>query len=97
MAGLYDNETGLYLHELSLEKGYWFQNDEGDLYIIPNPMFGLRDTEGPGDDTEEELNAAIGGGMFLKVNPEQVAEDLGLEYVPPGLKRFDPQTGYYVA
>lgn len=97
MAGVYDNEQGCYLQDPGLERGYWFQNDDGLLYIVPNPAFGIQDPVGPGDETEEKLNAAIGGGVFLKANPERIAEDLGLEYVPPGLKRFDPQTGYYVA
>lgn len=97
MAGLYDNQQGIYLQELSLEEGYWFQNDDGLLYIVPNPAFGIHDPVGPGDETEEKLNAAISGELFLKANPEQVAEDLGLEYVPPYLKRFDHHTGYYVA
>lgn len=102
MADHYDNERGVYIEDEGLMQGHWFVTEEGFLYIVPNPLFDIIDSVGPGDDIEDQLNEAIGGDKFFELDPKNVAMSIGVDYInldliDPVLKRFDPEVGYFVA
>ena len=101
MSGFYDSEQGQYAQTAGMEKGHWYTNDEGSLYIVPNPCDGHAEIVGPGDETLAALNTiyrkADGQVPFDAMNTESIAKDLGLSVVPDALKRFDTAVGYLSA
>lgn len=98
MPGIYDNEKGVYLEAPGLEKGHWFKDAEGNLFIVPDESYGLAEIEGPDGVILDALNAAYQGiKQLTEINPESIAEDLELDFIPDYLKRFDPEVGHYSA
>lgn len=83
--------------EPCFEKGHWYIDDDGLLYIIPDDSLGLADSIGPDNDTADALNQAYSEVKFEEVDRESLAQSLNLEIVLDVLKRFDPETGYYSA
>lgn len=94
--GPFDNETGKYIETPGFGQGsHWYVDDRDQLYIVPDAEAEI---EGPDTETLQALNKVYREATsFLAVNPEGVAEKLGLEVIPDVLKRFDPDTGYYRA
>lgn len=95
--GLYNNETQRHIKDDCMEKGHWYVNDAGYLYIVPNDLYGIAEIEGPDGDVLDALNKCYREASFDTIDPEQVAEALGLEVVAEVLKRFDSEAGYYHA
>lgn len=93
MPGLYDNETGKYLYQEHLDKGDWFEDEEGFLYIIPRPDV-VAEIDGPDNAIMVELNRLCRehGGVS-----DEDAERLGFTRVDDVLKRFSDEDGFYHA
>ena len=91
--GPFDNEKGVFLQAPGYEEGHWFvSNTTGDAFIVPKCDAEI---EGPDGEVVDELNAVYREQSFDQVDPEAVAEQLGLSVVPDVLKRFDSRVGYY--
>lgn len=97
MSGPYDNESQVYLASECLAHGHWYLDEDGMLYIVPNPQYGLAEIEGPDDEICSLLGKVYQAKEFAEVDPEEVAKMHDLEYVSPVLHRFTEQTGYYSA
>jgi hypothetical protein len=95
---MFNNETGLYDNVPWLEHGLWCEDANGTLYIIPNDRHGHAEIHGPGDDTEDALNALCRTATNAEGFPDPAqVEALGLTIIPDALKRFGPEDGYYHA
>ncbi|WP_432263096.1 hypothetical protein [Cupriavidus sp. TMH.W2] len=90
----FDNEISRYLKTPALEHGHWY-TDDGLLFIMPNPLYGLCDSVGPDDANEETLNSLYGENGFDRIDPNEVARNLGLNIIHDWQKRFDPGVGYF--
>jgi hypothetical protein len=95
--GTRDEETGIFFKSPGLENGHWYLDDDGYLYIVPNDNYDIEETAGPDNETVDALNALYREKDFDSINPDEVAEKLGLEFVHDVLRRFDPQSGFYTA
>lgn len=94
MPGLYNNETECHEPADWLENGMWFEDEHGNLYIVPTPDAGA-EIEGPDGPIIEQLNLICreNGGIVTIEDGER----LGLTYIHDFLRRFDPDNGYYHA
>lgn len=95
MAGHFDNESSRYLETPALEHGHWYTDDDGMLFIMPNPKYGLCDSVGPDDVNEQTLNNIYSDKDFDRIDPNEVAVNLGLNFIQDWQKRFDPAVGYF--
>ena len=97
MPGLYANDDRRYIEVPSLEHGHWYTDDDGALFIMPDPQYGLCDSVGPDDVNAETLTHLYSKTAFDKLDPNEVSRNHGLTAIPNVLKRFDPQIGYFTA
>lgn len=88
------------------EHGHWyFREDDGALFIVPDDRHGLAETYGPDDETLDKLNEIYRSleekwkspNWFDKVDTHIVQAITGLTYVPEYLHRFDQTAGWYTA
>ena len=91
--GLYDNHTGEYAECEWLTEGFWFVDEDGNLYIIPQKGV-VAESEGPDTDLCDELGRLVEEHGEV---PVDAWDRLGVAPVPEILKRFDPWWGYYNA
>lgn len=89
----YDNAAGQCVRSSNLDNGHWYQDGEGNLYIVPDNG----EIEGPDNDVLEKLNSAYRVRSFYDVNEDEMARNLGLEVVYSWQQRFDPVKGYFAA
>jgi len=95
MPGTFDNETRVYLFEEWYDEGDWFEDKEGFLYIMPTDDYGTAESLGPDNKTEDWLN-----WHYREYNERPTEEELtthGLHDIPPVLRRFDSDCGFYHA
>lgn len=97
MPGPYDNESARYIEDEGFEKGHWYQDMAGALYIVPDDTYGIREIEGPDGETLNALNRTYRGKAFGTVNQIKIAKLLRLEIIQDVLKRFSAESGYYSA
>lgn len=100
MASNYDNDTQTHFEMPGLDKGHWYQDEEGAIYIVPHPKYGTAEIEGPDSGVLDQLNEiyrAVDDSEFDEVDTEEVAHKLDIIVIDDFLKRFDPETGYFSA
>jgi hypothetical protein len=98
MAGLYDNDKGVYIEEPCMMHGHWYVDPEtNQLFIVPNDDFGSAEIIGQDEEIVERLNVYYRGTSMKDVDTELVESILGLERVPETLFRFSEDIGYFTA
>lgn len=95
--GTRNEETGEYIFSEDLDNGHWYQDQNGNLYIIPDERNGIEGSQGPEGRVMTELNAVYRQKGFDHVDPDALANELGLEFISPVLHRFDEESGFYSA
>jgi hypothetical protein len=91
--GPYDNEAGVYMDNPTIIQDWqWITDEAGNLYLVPPP----------GTVAEIEGDGPAGGiiAHLARVHgriPQSILQMLSLYNVPPPLRRFTPEDGYYVA
>lgn len=93
MSGMFNNETGRYEEADWLLNADWFDDEEGNLYIVPLPEV-VAECEGPDNETMDKINACCRDHDRLT---HEDCDKLRLTRVMDILKRFNSQDGYYHA
>lgn len=93
--GTRDESTQLFIFSESVDKGHWYHDQDGLLYIIP--ASDDEESLGPDNETMTALNAVYRESDFEKVDPNELAAKMNLDYIPEVLHRFDEESGYYSA
>lgn len=92
--------------EPCFENGHWYlRESDNALFIVPDDRLGLAETYGPDDDTLQLLNdqyrllqgKSTDPNWFDFVDTSIVQTCLGLTFVHPWQRRFDPQLCWYTA
>ena len=90
---MFDNALGYYVDVSWLREGVWYEDGAGALYIVP-PVGVVADCEGPDNAVMDAIIQACHDEGELTT---ATLRDLGLVVIPAGMKRFDPEYGYYHA
>jgi len=90
--GPYDDTNGRYTPDEEFERGHWYRDEQGMLYIVP---CGQAEIAGPDNETSDKLNNVYREQGFDKVDPCDLARELMLDYVWDSFKRFSPDVGYF--
>lgn len=92
--GIRDETTQRYIFSEDVDRGHWYYDQDGLLYIIPA---GDDESLGPDNAIMDSLNAAYRAHGFEHVDPDELATSLKLDFVSRALHRFDEESGYYTA
>jgi len=85
-----------------VEQGHWYQDDLGQVFIVPDETFAAAEIEGPDGETLDRLNRIYRrceseGIAFKKIDQAGIAKVLELHTVEASNRRFDTRTGRYFA
>lgn len=93
--GPYDNESSTHIYNSTLiDHAHWFIDQDSHLYIVGDDS----EIEGPETPVLDSLESHYRHCDSIEsTDPCDLAKQLGIEYVFPWQRRFDPKAGYYVA
>lgn len=92
MGPLFDNQTESYVFDPVVMTAFWFVDDDGFLYIIPRENDNFESCIG-NEDKELLLNTLSDS----QLSDEETMNKHGLTTVQEWQRRFDEQSGYYIA
>lgn len=95
--GIRDESTSQFIYIKGMDYGHWYQDADGNLYIMPDARFDDSESLGPDNEHMTALNEAYRTRKFDDIDQDELAEELGLEFVPNVLHRFDKESGFYSA
>lgn len=93
--GPYDNQNFIFLETPAVMEGHWYRGPSGELYVIPNDLYGAMDAIGPDDVVEDELVKFYNAHLFDDVDVNLVEERFGLSFIQPWQRRFEERIGHY--
>lgn len=95
--GTRDESTQEFIYSKAADMGHWYRDDDDNLYIIPDDRIADEESYGPDNANMDALNAAYRAKKFDDIDQDELAAELGLEFIPNVLHRFDVESGFYSA
>lgn len=91
--GPFDYNLDHFVEKLGYREGHWYVHPiTGDVYLVP---VGAPCIEGFNDSILASLTDVYRDTAFEAVDPEVVADKLGISVVADAVRRFSKLCGYY--